>query len=257
MCELFGLSARNPIKVNTVLNEFFTHSEKNPDGWGLAVFRGNSVSLEKEPKKALDSVYLHNRLAWDITASDLLAHVRRATIGFMNYSNCHPFVWDDKTGRSWTLIHNGTIFETDLISPFSEALEGSTDSEAALLYLISLINRATDKKGEPLSASERFDVIDKALVKLAACGKLNILLFDGEQLYVHTNYKDSLYVRKTEDFCSFSTTPLSEGTWEKLPMNRPFGYIAGECVHEGTSHDHEFLDSEHDMTLIYSAFAAL
>ena len=257
MCELFGLSARRPIRVNALLSEFFTHSEKNPDGWGLAVFRGNAVSLEKEPKKALNSAYLHNRLAWDIVASDLLAHVRRATVGFMNYSNCHPFVWDDKTGRSWTLIHNGTIFETDLISPFSEALEGSTDSEAVLLYLISLIDQATDEKGSALTSTERFDVIDEALVRLAACGKLNILLFDGEQLYVHTNYRDSLYFWKSDDFCCFATRPLHEGEWEEVPLNRPFGYIDGELVHTGTAHEHEYLDSEHDLTHLYSAYAAL
>lgn len=257
MCELFGISSKTPVRANDLLRDFYMHSERNPDGWGLAVFRGHAVSLEKEPVKANKSSYLSQRLSWDVTASNLMAHIRLATIGYMDYSNCHPFVWDDSNGRSWTLIHNGTIFETDLISPYYEKREGTTDSESMLLYLVDLIDREMDKKGRGLSAKERFAIIDEALVKLAARGKLNILLFDGEQMYVHANYRDKLFRWQEEATCCFSTQPLRIGRWEKIPLNQTLGYISGELVHEGTKHKHEYFDKDHDLTPLHSAFAAL
>ena len=38
MCEIFGFSACSPRQITSELKEFFTHSRKHPDGWGLVVF---------------------------------------------------------------------------------------------------------------------------------------------------------------------------------------------------------------------------
>ncbi|MBE5969772.1 MAG: class II glutamine amidotransferase [Lachnospiraceae bacterium] len=257
MCELFGISAKRPIKTNEYLSEFFGRSKQHPDGWGLAVFRGHSVSLEKEPIMASKSAYLRGRLLYDIEAGNLIAHIRLATIGDMNYSNCHPFVWDDESGRSWTLVHNGTIFENDIISPYFVNQEGSTDSEGVLLYIVDNINQKIRKKKAELSSAERFDVIDKCVLKLSACGKLNLILFDGETMYVHTNYKDSLYFQKSDEAYAFVTRPLSVGKWENLPMQRLFGYNDGVLAFEGSKHNHEYFDDNHDMSLIYLAYSQL
>ena len=47
MCELFGVSSGRRIEVNDLLKEFFSHSVRHPNGWGMAMFYENSVSLEK------------------------------------------------------------------------------------------------------------------------------------------------------------------------------------------------------------------
>ena len=257
MCELFGISSRKTIIANDLLSMFFLHSQEHPHGWGLAVFRGHAVTLEKEPVRASFSTYLEHRLTCNIEADNLLAHIRKATVGEMTYSNCHPFVWDDDSGRTWTLIHNGTVFEPHLISPFFSRQEGTTDSEGVLLYLIDRINRRAAAEGRPLSHAERFQEINEGVTALAECGKLNLILYDGEQMYVHSNYRGYLHYSREEDSCCFSTLPLLKRRWEPLPLNRVFGYIAGELVHQGAPHPYEHLDSRHDMSLIYGAYASL
>lgn len=257
MCELFGFSSGRTILANDLLNLFFLHSREHPHGWGLAVFRGHAVTLEKEPVRASSSTYLEHRLSCSIEADNLLAHIRKATIGEMTYANCHPFVWDDDSGRTWTLIHNGTVFEPHLISPFFSRQEGTTDSEGVLLYLIDRINRRMNAEKKALTHAERFQEISEGVTALAACGKLNLILYDGEQMYVHSNYRGYLHYSKEADSCCFSTLPLAMRHWEPLPLNQVFGYISGELVHQGEPHPYEHLDGRHDMSLIYGAYASL
>ena len=115
MCELFGVSSREPVRCNELLREFFSHGTQHPDGWGLATFYDGAVSLEKEPLPSTESTYLKTRLAANITKDILLAHIRKASVGNLTYDNSHPFVLRDSWNRSWTLIHNGTIFESPLL----------------------------------------------------------------------------------------------------------------------------------------------
>ena len=49
MCELFGVSSSEKVEPREMLKEFFSHSVIHPNGWGMAMFYGNAVSLEKEP----------------------------------------------------------------------------------------------------------------------------------------------------------------------------------------------------------------
>ena len=86
MCELFGVCSQNIIQANSLLEDFFSHSEKNPDGWGLVVFRRGAVTLEKEPLKATRSRYLKHRLSESVEGENIFAHIRAATIGNMDYS---------------------------------------------------------------------------------------------------------------------------------------------------------------------------
>lgn len=208
MCELFGICSSEPFEANELLESFYNHSVEHKDGWGLAVFRRGAVSMEKEPVKAIDSLYLRQRLSCRVEGSNLLAHIRLATIGQINYSNCHPFIWDDESGRA-------------------------------------------------LNADERFRVIDDIIVRLSAENKLNLIIYDGEIMYVHTNYRDSLNEWAASDKCVFCTRPLPTGSWHALPMNQLLAYKDGRRIKCGTIHYNEFLDEDHDFATLYSAFSEL
>ena len=91
MCELFGVTANRKIKINDLLSRFFEHSVEHRNGWGLAFLDHNSVSIEKEPIRASDSLYLKNRLTGRIETSRCMAHIRKATMGDVSFSNTHPF----------------------------------------------------------------------------------------------------------------------------------------------------------------------
>lgn len=64
-------------------------------------------------------------------------------VGAIAYENCHPFSLQDATGRTWTLIHNGTLFHAPQLNSYSARQRGETDSERALIRLVVKINEAT------------------------------------------------------------------------------------------------------------------
>ncbi len=256
MCELFGYSTENEYEINEYLKAFFKHSPKNPNGWGLACMDGNEAIIEKEPIQATKSNYLKERLKQPVRSKNVFGHIRFATIGHEEYSNCHPLSAKDKSGRRWTVIHNGTIFDFEPLSKYIKAQEGTTDSERVLLYMIDKINR-TEIEGKKLSGRERFEIIECLIGNMAKGNKLNFMIFDGEYMYVHTNYKNSLYYLEKEGGVLFSTEPLTKEKWHNVPFTRLLAYKNGKLVFTGENHGHEYIDSEENMRFIFQNFAEL
>jgi glutamine amidotransferase len=118
--------------------------------------------------------------------------------------------------------------------------DGNTDSERILLYIIDKINLATDEKGSSLNQEERINVIEKVINTLSHRNKLNLLIYDGENFYVHTNMKDTLYY-KNDNGTIFSTTPLDNGVWNNVPMCTLQVYQEGKLIYTGKSHNNEYV----------------
>lgn len=257
MCELFGVNSSEKIQLNEMLREFFSHGVEHPHGWGMAFFYGNAVSLEKEPEASFKSAYLKQRLRVKIEADKMMAHIRLATRGTMDYENTHPFIMRDNCERTWTLEHNGTIFECESLHRFINIQQGQTDSERILCYIVSRINREQERWERPLLAKERFQLLNQILCEITLENKVNLLVYDGELLYVHTNYKDSLFQCRKGKAMLFSTQPLDCDTWENVPMNTLLAYQNGKLLYTGTDHGNEFIDSEEKMRLLFLDYAHL
>ena len=258
MCELLGMSAKRRRAVNALLREFYSHAEAHPHGWGLARFSDAGMpSVEKEPIRATESAYLKNRLSEPIDEKTFLAHIRFATVGHLEYKNCHPFTTVDNRGRMWTLAHNGTIFNGAALNDYMGIQYGDTDSERVLLHLIGRIDHAQNHRHHALDADERFDVLASAIADLAKGNKLNLLIYDGEVLYAHVNFRDSLYFLQDEDAVLFSTRPLGAGNWKPVPFTRLVAVQDGELIREGKPHGHEYIYNSEDYRLIYMDFARL
>ncbi|MDD3185367.1 MAG: class II glutamine amidotransferase [Anaerostipes sp.] len=257
MCELFGFSSRKRCDIGNYLKEFYSHSKEHPNGWGLACIRDGNVNIEKEPKEAQKSCYLKERLSVPVKESVVLAHIRYATIGNVEYKNCHPYVRQDDSKRTWTLIHNGTIFDFPLLTPYIEFQEGNTDSERILMFLVDQINYHTKVKNRDLTERERFDIIDLVFRRMAKGNKLNLIIYDGDVMYVHTNYKNSLYYLDMKDGVLFSTRPLDENEWKPVLFTRLLAYRRGRQIMEGTSHNQEYIEREEDVKHLYQIYSAL
>ena len=91
MCELLGMSAARDTDVTELLRKFYSHSDRHPNGWGLAIRRNGSMEITKEPVRASRSEYLGTLLASGVRTDVLLAHIRYATVGGEAYENSHPF----------------------------------------------------------------------------------------------------------------------------------------------------------------------
>ncbi len=249
MCELFGISSEYKVEINTYLNEFFSHGQDHPNGWGLAIFHSDSVNLEKEPVCSNQSSYLKERLKSDIYVKDAIAHIRLATRGVEKYENTHPFIKSDETKRIWTLAHNGTIFDNVLLDSYCDIQQGQTDSERILYFIVERMKDFNDK--------ERFDCLDDIVCTLSSHNKLNLLIYDGSMLYVHTNYKHSLYKLQKEKTVIFSTQPLDSDDWKEVDLCQLFAYKDGKMIYKGTVHNQEYVDNEKDMKYLFMDWAYL
>lgn len=257
MCELFGLSSVNKINVTGYLREFFSHGNDHPNGWGLAFFYKDAVSLEKQPENSVKSLYLKHRLESCIVADNMMAHIRLATKGCMQYDNSHPFVMRDNYDRAWTFEHNGTVFECDKLNKYLKLQKGSTDSERILFYIIDRVNEAQDEAKRPLDKSERFELLDEIMEEISAENKVNLLIYDGELLYAHTNMKGTLHVLMLDDSAVISTRPLDEKPWQELPLNTLAAFENGRQVFKGKDHGNEFFETEEKMKLLFLDYACL
>lgn len=250
MCELLGVNSARPVITNDLLSDFFTHSCDHPQGWGIALFYAGGVSIEKEPHEASKSAYLSERLQSTIRARNMFAHIRLATIGNTLYDNTHPFVYRDSYGRAWTQIHNGTLFDAPDVDPFFYKQVGTSDSERLLLYFVDQINQYSQEAGRELNPEERIELLEDLLARVTPHNKVNLLLFDGQQMYVHTNYQNSLHIWQEGDTAWFSTHPLKYGTWEPLPLNRLLVFRDGHRIHTGASHGNEYIDNPEDLKFL-------
>ncbi len=244
MCELFGFSANSPKIINDFLTPFYRRSTMHPHGWGLAYLFEGEMCVEKEARQASKSHYLSDLISSPISTRTALAHIRFATVGNMYRKNCHPYHRKDNFGRQWTLIHNGTIFEYEPLNKYIEIQHGETDTERMFMYIIDELNREQTKLSRPLNFYERFALLDNLIVKLSNGNKLNLIFFDGEYMYVHTNFQDSLHYLRQDGALIFATAPLTLNTWSKVKMNTLIAVKDGELVAEGITHSNEFIHNE-------------
>jgi glutamine amidotransferase len=177
----------------------------------------------------------------------LLAHIRLATVGSVREENCHPYSGMDVSGRRWTLIHNGTIYSSKKLVPYMNTQVGDTDSERIFLFLLDEINKAISSEGA-LSEQQRFAIIDQLVIRLSPRNKLNLMIFDGEILYVHKNMKDTLFYRQLASGYLFSTKPLDDDVWKPFPMTQLYAYKAGKQLFSGTVHSNVFVPSREYIT---------
>ena len=257
MCELLGVSADRKIKANKMLETFFGHSTEHRDGWGLALLDARPVLFTKEPVRAIDSAHLKDILKEDVETSKCIAHIRKATIGEVNLHNTHPFRRYDDSGRLWILAHNGTVFEAGVLSPYQYAQEGTTDSERILLYIIDEINKLYHTKGRVLTDDERIAVVEEAVLSIVPENKLDLIITDGDLMYVHKNEAGTLYKRETTHETVFATKPLTGDIWTEIPGNQLLVYRDGEPIYLGKKHDHTYVHDEERMKLIYFAYSGL
>lgn len=255
MCELLGASSARSVDWRDPLLEFYSHGIQNPHGWGLALLDEEAPYFQKEPILSLQSKTLNRVLAAPVESRLLLAHVRLATKGGLDYPNTHPFVQKDSSGVEWTLIHNGTVFESEVLHQYVYRQEGTTDSERILLYLIDRMNVAFYEKGSALSAEERIRIVEQVLQTVTPENKINLIVSDGSLLYVHTNYKGSLHVRQSADGVLIATKPIWKDGWEELPLNTLLVFEDGDLIYEGTPHNNEFFDSEEKMRYLFLDYA--
>lgn len=266
MCELFAVNAAQPFEANRYLGEFFSHSNRHPHGWGLAVRdqteghiaelpaaeHEGGVTLYREPVEANRSELLPRLLAEPVVGCHITAHIRNSTGGRQSRENCHPFVGSDLFGTEWTLAHNGILFNEGLSWSYEEVEAGETDSERALLFFLDVLDEAALRNGGPLGFEARFDALAGAVAQFSNLNRLNLILSDGTYTYVHTNTdKYTLWYLQAEGAVVVSTQPLGgeaeHGLWKPVPQYRLIAFRDGRIVRTSVPHGYVFCEAILDL----------
>jgi glutamine amidotransferase len=112
-------------------------------------------------------------------------------------------------------------------------------------------------QGAPLSRQQRFQILDRIVTELSPGNKVNLMIYDGEMLYVHTNYRASLFRRQLDQGVLFSTHALDEDGWEPVPFTQLLAYHDGKLQFSGTCHGAEYQEDPEQLRLLYLSCAAL
>lgn len=229
MCELFGASAslsRDYARWLTTFRARGGATADNPDGWGLAWWRGGRARIEKAPEPGHRSERLQ-RLAEEVVGDLVLAHVRKATHPAVpGAHNTHPFA-HDCCGREWIFAHNGMV--PDIVGrpcPLDSCRpDGQTDSEFAFCQLLAGIVDSYD----PADLDRWLDRLEERTNEIAVLGKFNFLLSDGSVLIAHGH--DRLHhAQRSDSIALVSTEPLDDGEWRAFAPGELRVYRGGSLL---------------------------
>jgi len=228
VCMLFGFNANRRFEVKNVLRNFFEYSCVHPDGWGLCTYwnKGLEPGIIKEAVPAYKSYMLMRMLEESVAGKTVIAHIRKKTFGQVSMKNTHPFKMAE-----WVLAHNGSVnIPEKYINGGDYRAAGETDSERILCYIMNNLQEQQDSQN-----SNFINIIEKSILKLSNWGKLNLLLTNGDMMFVHSNVRETLYYAYVATGAvTFCTKPiLSSLDWQEVPNNKVLVFRDGALVYEG------------------------
>lgn len=145
MCELFALSASEPVDIKLSLAELARHGGGtgiHADGWGVAFLDGRDAHVFREPSAAARSPWIECLQTHPMRSSTVVAHIRHATQGAISLANTQPFV-RELWGRVHAFAHNGDLGDLQkAASPPANRFRpiGDTDSEQAFCLLLETLS---------------------------------------------------------------------------------------------------------------------
>ena len=92
---------------------------------------------------------------------------------------------------------------------------------------------------------------------MAYTNKLNLIIHDGEQMYVHTNLRESLHYLKDENGIFISTQALDDNEWVEFPLNTVLSFSKGELLFESEPHLNEYVETEEQLRFIEKFISSL
>ena len=185
MCQLLGMNANTPTDVMFSFTGLATRADEHKDGFGIAFFEDRGLRLFVDPHSAVDSPVADMVRRYPIKSGNVIAHIRKATVGHVALENCHPFV-RELWGRYWVFAHNGDLrdFHPQLHGAFRPV--GDTDSERAFCWLMQELAKA---HASVPSIDELSHTLRELLPWPSRHGSFNVLLSNGQALWAHGTTK--------------------------------------------------------------------
>lgn len=197
MCQLFAINSNVPTAVTFSLTGLAARggrTDEHADGWGVAFHTEGGSRIFRDDQPASESALAAFLCREPIRATSVIAHIRKATLGAVQLSNCHPFQanW---SGRTWSFAHNGTLKDYAPELPPDLQPVGTTDSERAFGSLMLMLRQRFGLTGQAC-----WRHIAPALQQwaddVAAHGPFNFVLTDGQALYAYCSTQLHLLQRQ-------------------------------------------------------------
>lgn len=194
MCQLLGMNSHLPASLTLSFTGFSQRggcTDHHADGWGIAFFESDCATPGKGVRHFVDkasaatSPIAHMLKSYPIKSHNVVAHVRKATVGQVALENCHPFV-RELWGRNWVFAHNGDLknYAPRLHGSFHPI--GSTDSELAFCWLMQELAKS---HADVPSVDELSCTLRELVPHIARHGTFNFLLSNGQALWAHATTK--------------------------------------------------------------------
>ncbi|TCP11113.1 glutamine amidotransferase [Crenobacter luteus] len=184
MCQLLGMNCNTPTDILFSFEGFHRRgglTDHHADGWGIAFFEGRGCRLFLDDKPSADSPVAALVRSYPIKSENVIAHIRKATVGPVGLANTHPFL-REMWGQYWIFAHNGDLKDYHPAPGRYYRPVGGTDSEAAFCAIMENLRRRWD-------APPPLEALWQALLELAgairAHGVFNFMLSNGEWLFAH------------------------------------------------------------------------
>ncbi len=218
MCQLLGMNCNVPTDICFSFEGFRRRggeTDHHGDGWGIGFFEGRGCRTFLDWQASCQSPVADLVRNYPIKSTNVIAHIRKATIGQIALANTHPFL-RELWGRYWLFAHNGDLKTLPKSVGTRFRPVGTTDSEFAFCWLLEKL--AAEFVDEPDSATLAQRLAELA-DELGQHGSLNFLLSNGDWLAARCATKLHYVVRQSPfgqahlldddvevDF-SFRTTP--------------------------------------------------
>ena len=198
MCQLLGMNCNVPTDICFSFAGFHHRggrTDEHRDGWGIAFYEGPGCRVYLDTTPAAESPVATLVRQYPIRSLNVIAHIRKATVGGVALENTHPFM-RELWGRYWCFAHNGTLasFPAPLPADARYRPVGCTDSERAFCSLLEALHRRFP--GAPPDDGSLHQAVAGIAAELGAGGSFNFLLSNGTVLFAHCATRLSYIVRQ-------------------------------------------------------------
>ncbi|GAB3248302.1 class II glutamine amidotransferase [Chitinimonas naiadis] len=195
MCQLLGMNCNVPTDICFSFEGFRRRggeTDHHADGWGIGFFEGRGCRAFIDWQSSSTSPIAELVRNYPIKSTNVIAHIRKATVGRISLANTHPFM-RELWGHYWLFAHNGDLKTLPALQGNRFTPVGDTDSEHAFCWLLESLALKFPEEPSPPELQAALKIL---VAELAGHGSLNFLLSNGHWLAAHCATKLQYIVRQ-------------------------------------------------------------
>jgi glutamine amidotransferase len=156
-------------------------TDHHADGWGIAFFEDAGCRLLIDYQASTVSPIAALVRNYPIKSTNVIAHIRKATVGAVTLANTHPFM-RELWGQYWIFAHNGEIKSLPQLHGNRFLPVGDTDSEHTFCWILEQLS---DRFAEQPNEAELYTALAGLAHEIGSRGVANFILSNGKFLAAH------------------------------------------------------------------------